>query len=126
MGSKKKDSYLKLRRPSSDDTKVEKVQPKKSLPGAAPTTDLEGAAPPLKKKPTGVDRARKRRLKRAGFTVYECPITGILLDVGARAAPYSLPVEVNGQVMSLLAKSIIESNITAERLEKTAKKLRIK
>lgn len=72
----------------------------------------------------GVDTARKNRLKRAGFEIDICPVTGLPLDTGPRANLWLQPIEFHGRFISWLARVILESEITPDQLKKVAELLK--
>lgn len=74
----------------------------------------------------GVKKARKNRLKKAGYEIYQCPITGLLLDIGPRANKWLNPTEFEGEIISWVARVILESKISPDELDKTADALRKK
>lgn len=98
------------------------TEPAKSLPKLHKDTGGTKlkVVPPVSTPKKGASIARENRLKRAGFETYICPITFLPLDIGPRANEWLKPIEYQGQVISWLARVILESKITAEQLKKTA------
>lgn len=104
-----------------------KSKPKASAaPKTAPTAPEKPAKKASKKKAVavdGVERARLRRLARAGHKAERCALLSIPLDVGPRANPWHCPRRIDDVVVSELAVAIIESGVTPKALELAAARL---
>ena len=110
--------------PTKETKKSAKSPPKKHLTGSGGIKLKVVSPDPGPKR--GAENARKNRLKKAGYEIDICPITGLPLDVGPRANEWLKPVNYIDKTMSWLARVIFESGITADELRKTADLLRKK
>jgi len=115
----------KLDKPEKAETPTKPAFLPKKLhtePGGAKLKVASSGSTPKK----GSDIARENRLKRAGFEIFNCPITNMPLDIGPRANGWLIPIGYDGKVMSWLARVILESGISPDMLDKTADLLRKK
>ena len=97
----------------------------KAAPPSSAKAPTKESSPKKAAAVDGVNQARLRRLKRAGFSGADrCALLGIRLDTGPRASNWQRPVQFGCDVVCLLAERLLDLEETPEALEPAAARLR--